>query len=171
MESSEIFLAPGGFYFGGGPVRVRTVLGSCVAIVLWHSERRIGGMCHFMLPSRAAKEAAALDGRYADEAVALFVREIAQAGTRPRDYIGKLFGGGNMFSGYASAGGCRDVPCMNVEAARRLIRNLDVPLVAEHLGGSGHRNLTFELWSGDAYLRFWGRGATGSGAAVLARPA
>lgn len=48
----DIFLQPGEWYFGEGNTRVRTTLGSCVAIVLWHPVRRIGGMCHYMLPSR-----------------------------------------------------------------------------------------------------------------------
>jgi chemotaxis protein CheD len=31
---------------------IRTVLGSCVSITLWHPVKRVGGMCHFLLPTR-----------------------------------------------------------------------------------------------------------------------
>ena len=48
----EIFLQPGEFYFGEGKTRIRTLLGSCVAITLWHPRLHIGGMSHYMLPSR-----------------------------------------------------------------------------------------------------------------------
>ena len=67
----EVFLQPGGFYFGGGRTRISTLLGSCISITLWHPARRIGGMCHFMLPTRGQPAGAPLDGRYADEALAL----------------------------------------------------------------------------------------------------
>ncbi|MBL8511280.1 MAG: chemotaxis protein CheD, partial [Betaproteobacteria bacterium] len=48
----DIFLQPGEFYFGDADTRIRTLLGSCVSITMWHPTRRIGGMCHYMLPTR-----------------------------------------------------------------------------------------------------------------------
>lgn len=46
-----VTLQPGEFHFGGANTRIQTLLGSCVAITLWHPIRRIGGMCHYMLPA------------------------------------------------------------------------------------------------------------------------
>ena len=88
----EIFLQPGELWFGDEQTRIRTVLGSCVATVLWHPQRRIGGMCHFMLPERPRPRTAGqpLDGRYGDEAMELLLREIRRAGTVPADYQAKL---------------------------------------------------------------------------------
>ena len=57
------------------PSTRRTLLGSCVSISLWHPRRKIGGMCHYMLPSRGGCEASAPDGRYADEVIALMLQE------------------------------------------------------------------------------------------------
>ena len=56
----EIFLQPGDFYFGDKDTRIRTILGSCVSITLWHPTRLIGGMCHFLLPFRGAHQDHAL---------------------------------------------------------------------------------------------------------------
>ena len=55
--------------------------------------------------------------------------------------------------------GCVDVPCKNVLRGRELVRQHGLRLKAEHLGGEGHRNVLFEIWSGDAYLKFWGQNA------------
>ena len=61
----EVFLNPGDFHFAGGHTRIRTLLGSCVSIALWHPERKLGGMCHFILPERGQPAAGQeLDGRY-----------------------------------------------------------------------------------------------------------
>ena len=60
----EVILQPGELFFGKEDVVVRTVLGSCIAITLWHPEQKQGGMCHYMLPSRR-NPSAKLDGRYA----------------------------------------------------------------------------------------------------------
>ena len=46
---------------------------------------------------RAGDGIHALDGKYADEALQLLLREIQATGGNPREYEVKLFGGGNMF--------------------------------------------------------------------------
>ncbi|MBW4047224.1 MAG: chemotaxis protein CheD [Proteobacteria bacterium] len=163
----ELFLQPGEVYFGERCTRIRTLLGSCVAISIWNASRCIGGLCHFMLPSRSHHghrghgPGDVLDGRYGDEAMLMFLRNIRAAGARPEEFEAKLFGGGRMFE--ASHGPNRhdvlDVSTKNVQMARTLVRRHGLKLKAEHLGGSGHRNLVFEVWSGHAYLKFWGQDA------------
>ena len=95
----EIFLQPGDFYFGEKNTRIRTLLGSCVSITMWHPTRLIGGMCHYLLPSRENALETSLDGRYAKEAMQMFTQEIRAAKTRPSEYTVELFGAGNMFPG------------------------------------------------------------------------
>lgn len=167
-EIEEVFLKPGELYFGGGRVRVRTVLGSCVSVTLWHPGRRVGGMCHYMLPSRAAGTQAP-DARYGNEALALLLAEIRRARTGPAEYVVKLFGGGSMYPPQAAGrpcghGGCdarslavcSDVACKNVLAGRALLRHHGFRLEAEHVGGIGHRNIRLDLWSGEVWLRHGG---------------
>lgn len=145
----DFYLQPGDFEFGEAPGVMRTLLGSCVTVTLWHPVRHIGGMCHFMLPNRKREPKAPLDGRYADEAFALFDRAIARTGTRPGEYIAKLFGGGNMFTGKLASG---DLGNQNIAAARSLMKERGIAVAAEHVGGSGHRKLIFDLSSGEVRL-------------------
>lgn len=152
QDASDIYLRPGDFFFGSQRARVRTVLGSCVSITMWHRERRIGGMCHYLLPARGEPAYATLDGRYADDAVELFLCEIDRAGTRREDYEIKLFGGGSMFGG-ACRGEGMNIGTRNIEAGRRLLQRHGLSVHGEHLAGAGHRNLIFELASGRVWLK------------------
>ncbi len=151
----EIFLQPGDLWFGDQHTRIRTILGSCVSIVLWHPSRRIGGMCHYMLPSRAGKHGADLDGRYGDEALALLAREIHAVHGRLQDFEVKLFGGGRMFRhAYCEMKHCAGhVHERNIEAARAMVSRHGLRIKAEHLGGDGHRQVVFDIWSGNAWLK------------------
>ncbi|HZW24987.1 MAG TPA: chemotaxis protein CheD [Gallionella sp.] len=148
----EIFLQPGEVYFGERDTRIRTLLGSCVAVVMWHPDLLVGGMCHYMLPSRTGSMGGDMDGRYADEAMELMLREIRIAGTWPGEYQVKLFGGGHMFSERQAASDAH-VGAKNVEMARRLMRRHGFSSCAEHLGGNGHRNIFFDIWSGHVWVR------------------
>lgn len=148
----EIFLQPGEVYFGSRDTRIRTLLGSCVAIVMWHPRKLVGGMCHYMLPTRAGTKHKTLDGRYADEAMELLLREIRKAGTLPGDYQVKLFGGGHMFSAHQAASD-EHIGAKNVEMARTLMKRHGFTISAEHLGGEGHRNIFFDIRNGDVWSR------------------
>lgn len=149
----DVFLQPGELYFGDRHTRIRTLLGSCVSITLWHPKLHIGGMCHYMLPHRPHK-ARQLSGKYADEALQLLLQEVMRNRTRPEDYEVKLFGGGNMFAERPkNQDSCSDVPCRNVAIARELVARHGFRIKAESLGGSGHRQIIFDVGSGDVWVK------------------
>jgi chemotaxis protein CheD len=145
------FLGIGEVFFGEGRQRVSTVLGSCIAVTLWHRQRHLGGMCHFMLPQRSNSSPLRPDGRYANEAFIILERAIARYGTRITEYEAKLFGGGTMFPDLDDP---IRVSYDNIVAARRLLRERGIALKAEHVGGSGHRRLHFDTWTGEVWLDF-----------------
>jgi chemotaxis protein CheD len=168
-EAIDIFLQPGEFYFGEGHTRIRTLLGSCVAITLWHPGRRIGGMCHYLLPRRPRGTSAPvrpLDGRYAEDAFRMFLRELLASGTSAADYQVKLFGGARMLEAEADTRHRAGIAERNVEFGRAAIAEGGFRLCAEDLGGRGHRNIALDLWSGDVWVRWTGlRGSHPRGAA------
>lgn len=153
LDMQEVFLKPGDFWFGEGPVLVRTLLGSCVSIVMWHPLRRLGGMCHIMLPCRSQACSSPLDGRYADEAMLLFQQEAQKYRVRLSEMQVKLFGGGNMFPAHAIAFS-PTIGERNVEIARELLTAQGLSVCAEHVGGYGHRRLVFDVQSGDVYVGY-----------------
>ena len=150
----EIFLQPGEFYFGEERTRIRTLLGSCVAVTLWHPKLLIGGMSHYMLPHRPRRGGdEPLDGRYADEVMEMFQRELRRTGTRPGEYRIKVFGGGRMFAYSQKTRQHVSISDRNVDVGRQLIAQHGFRIAAEDLGGDGHRNVILNLWSGDVWVR------------------
>lgn len=148
----DVVLDPGDTCFGGREMRMRTVLGSCVSIVCWHPGRRLGAMCHFMLPGPGRQRDGALDGRYAEDAFALMLLAIAEHGAPAGEYQVKLFGGGDMFPDPGRSNGVQ-VGRRNIEVARSLVRRHGMAIVSEHLGGVGHRSVIFDVGSGEVWVR------------------
>jgi chemotaxis protein CheD len=148
----DIFLQPGEFYFGDADTRIRTILGSCVAVTLWHPQKRIGGMCHYMLPKHTRHaQKTDLDGRYAEDAIEMFLQEIKKSRTHAHEYEVKIFGGGNQFPDQDKA--VFSVSNRNVDIGRALLSQYGLKIKSEHLGGVGHRNVMFDLWSGDVWMK------------------
>ncbi len=151
----EVFLQPGEICFGDEHTRIRTLLGSCVAITLWHPGRGIGGMCHYILPSRGAcRNKPALNGRYGDEALQMLLNEIRSQHGDPTAFEAKLFGGGYMFAGPpASVDAPAQVQTRNVDAGHALLAQHGIKVKAHHLGGNGHRQVIFDICSGDVWMK------------------
>lgn len=148
----EIFLQPGEYFFGDQDTRIRTILGSCVSVTVWHPKLLLGGMCHIMLPSRSGQAQGNIDGKYADEAVELLLAEIKSAGTSAKEYQVKVFGGSDMFT-HQKPTEALTIGQKNTQTVKALLNKNQFNIHAEHLGGSGHRYIIFDVWSGYVWVR------------------
>lgn len=146
------FLNPGEHYFGDHQTRIRTLLGSCVAVTMWHPRRRIGGMCHFLVPGRCGSRSGEPDGRYGSEALLLLVGDAVAADADPAEFQFKVFGGGNMFPDL-SCPAVTDVGSKNVRFARTFLSARGYLVDSHHVQGNGHRHVVLDLWTGDVWVR------------------
>jgi chemotaxis protein CheD len=151
-QQMEVFLQPGEFFVGDATFRIRTLLGSCVSITLWHPRDRVGGMSHFLLAARGNRKVLELDGKYGAEAMWLLLRELTRAGVNTAECEAKIFGGGNMFPQHSSAASV-NVGQSNGEAARRMLEGYRIPIVSQSLYGVGHRQVIFDVSSGHVWSR------------------
>lgn len=147
-SSGEIFLHPGQYFFGDDRYVVKTLLGSCVSVTMWHPVRRLGGMCHLMLPERvSAGMIRKLDGRYGHEAVLWMFQEINRHETNPYDYEVNMFGGGRMFQ-RSAPGDTLDVGSRNVFYLTKLMKELGFRFKVQDVGAFGSRGMSFDVATG-----------------------
>ncbi len=152
LNSKERFLHPGEFYFGVRNEYIGTLLGSCIAITLWHPRYKIGGMCHFILPKQpGVHKDKVLNGKYADSALQLFEREVKKNHTALTDYQAKVFGGGNHLPHVSDKQD--SIGVKNAETAMTLLMGKGVEIVVADVGEQWARRIIFELKSGDVWVK------------------
>jgi len=153
-SDNKVFLHPGEFCFLNSAAHIHTILGSCISITLWHPELHIGGMCHFTLPKHPLKgnNKGKLDGRYADDVIKMFKREVINHRTQITDYEAKIFGGGNMIK--TEGQNIEDsIGTKNAAAAMQLLMEENIAIHVAHVGEFGHRRIVFDVSSGDVWVR------------------
>lgn len=148
--ADRITLRPGEHYVGRGKATLYTLLGSCVSIILWQPALRVGAMSHFLLGTRHREPDTPLDGRYGDEAMQLMLRDLTHHRARLRDCQARLVGGGDMFPNGVHV---MDIGRRNGEAARELLLRHGLAPCGEHLFGQGHRQVQFNLNTGEVRVR------------------
>lgn len=144
-------LMPGELFFGEGVSNLHTLLGSCVAVTWWHPKRRIGGMCHYLLPSRKREAGQPRDGKYGDEAIGMMADAIRRAGARPENFEVHLYGGADTMPDLERS--MRYVGERNIEVGFSLIDELGFNLVGVDVGENVPRNVSINLLTGEVTMR------------------
>ncbi|TGN08537.1 chemotaxis protein [Leptospira ilyithenensis] len=159
-EVRDIFLSPGDFHFGGPNLRLRTILGSCVSIILWHPVKLLGGMSHYLLPGRNnPNNAQNLEGKYGEEAFYLFLEKIKLTQLPISEFKAKIFGGSDMFSReeenltlVSNFLNAKLVGQKNINFAKQILSDNSIPIISENTGGSKARKIFFTVWDGEVWL-------------------
>lgn len=145
--NKELFIHPGEWYFGGNHSRLRTLLGSCVALTVWHPRLQLGGMCHYLLP-RPPGDDRKTDPRYGINALDLLLRAMAKHAPVTEYQLG-CFGGSDMFSGRIKG----RVGESNIMLAMQWLAQNRLTLKYQDTGGFASRSVVLELHSGKILLK------------------
>ena len=127
-------------------------LGSCVAIVLYDSDARVGGLAHVLLPNEQMARDRANPAKFPATAVPALVQEMARLGGRSRRMTARLVGGASMFANLIASGGI-NVGERNVIAARQALDEAGIPLVGEDTGKDHGRTVYFRVGDGRVEIR------------------
>ena len=123
----------------GNTVMTSIGLGSCVGLILHDEERKIGGLAHVMLPKSSGKPGER-EGKYADTAITVLLRDLGVKGSKPGALKAKLAGGASMFANFS---GNLNIGERNVEALRILLKEMAIPIIREDIGGTVGRTITY----------------------------
>lgn len=140
----RVYLLPGTLHCAAEPTVVTTVLGSCVAVCLWHPARRVAGINHFLLPSGEHSL------RYGDIAIPALVEEMLRRGCHLHGIEAKVFGGAAVLRGEPSA---HDIGPKNIDMAVEHLAHLGIPVVAQRTGGRSGLSLRLFTATGEVLVR------------------
>lgn len=141
------FLQPGHLVVSVAPVAITTILGSCIAVCLWDSQKRIGGMNHFMLPLVAGSLTAS--PRFGNIAMEELIAKMRDAGARVPFLRARVFGGACMFAQMDSSS---HLGAKNAEMALTDLARRHIEVVQVDVGGNRGRKLIFDTQDGTACL-------------------
>lgn len=133
-----------------GTGTLRTLLGSCIGLVLHDSNSRVGGVAHIVLPISNGETQ--LPGKYADTALPELIRRIEQSGGKTKNLAAKLVGGARMFS----STNMNSIGDQNLATVERLLHNAGIPILATHCGGNQGRRLAYDVQSGVVTVEIMG---------------
>lgn len=138
------FLYPSSLFVSKEPYLVKTILGSCVAVCMWDSKLKIGGINHFMLPNWNGNDLAS--PKYGNIAIEKLIDKMLFLGSKHENLQAKLFGGGEMMD---SGAGRIMIGERNIRVARLMLEERKIPVIASSTGGKRGRKIIFFTDTGE----------------------
>lgn len=130
------YLRPGDLYVSCTGAVLRTTVGSCISVCLYDSEKRIGGMNHFMY-AVSSKEGS--DDQYGDIAIPNLIKKMIDMGASLRNLKASLVGGASSFSSANNVSAGQK----NINIAEEILSEKGIPIVFSEVGGCYGRKVQY----------------------------
>ena len=142
---------------GRAPDTLTTLgLGSCIGLTLYDPVSKIGGLVHYMLPDSTKLKNNTNIAKFGDTGIRELLKQVLASGANQRRLVAKIAGGACMFemSGLSSVG---TVGARNAEAAKEILKELKIPLVAEDTGLNYGRTVELKCETGEYVIKAVGK--------------
>ena len=149
----ETLVGMGQIAAGRAPERMKAVLGSCIALAIYHPRLKTGVMTHIVLPDSAGR--GGTPGKFADTAVPEMLKLLKELGAPAHGLTAKFSGGGNMFGG----SGPLQIGDSNAEAVTQALKSVGIQAAGQDVGGTKGRRVTFDCNSGEMTVECAGQPA------------
>lgn len=132
-------------------------LGSCVGIAVRDPITKIGGLAHIMLPDSKAIKNNTNIPKFADTGIEELVKRVVAKGASRNRLVAKIAGGAQMFTFQGGNSEATRVGERNVEATKKKLAELKIPILAEDTGKNFGRTVIFYPETGDFVIRAVGK--------------
>ncbi|ASV76881.1 Chemotaxis protein CheD [Thermogutta terrifontis] len=153
VKGQAINVGMGQIATGDRATQFTSVLGSCVAVVLWHPRLSLAAIAHVVLPKSHGQNGQ--PGKFADTAIPYMLEQLARMGCPKPGLVAKIAGGANMFR----VGGPLQIGDDNVATIREILKMAGIPITAEDVGGTHGRKITFTCSTGEMLIEIAGEKA------------
>lgn len=127
-------------------------LGSCIGLTLYDPVTKIGGLVHYMLPDSKAVSNNSNIAKFCDTGVQELLKRVTAAGANRGRLVAKIAGGAKMFA-VTQESSVGSVGERNALAAKQILRQLNIRLVAEDTGLNFGRTVELHCDTGDFYIK------------------
>jgi chemotaxis protein CheD len=117
---------------------------------------KIGGLAHVMLPDSTAIRQNNNIYKFADTGIVELVRLMELEGAKKARMVAKIAGGAQMFA-FQNKTDLVRVGDRNVEASKKALKALGIPILAEDTGENFGRTVIFYPETGDYVIRAVGK--------------
>jgi chemotaxis protein CheD len=160
MEAKDVIVGIGDLNVVFPPNKLITIgLGSCVGIALYDGFNKVAGLAHIMLPISTEFTGDIKPMKFADKAIPMLIEKMQICGADQRRISARIAGGAKMFA-FDDSSPIMEIGKRNIQAVKAVLKELNIPIGAEDLGGNVGRTMILEAQTGKLTIKTVGKGTS-----------
>jgi chemotaxis receptor (MCP) glutamine deamidase CheD len=156
-ELPIVYLKPAELCVTDQPTVVRTVLGSCLAVTMFHPRLKISAICHALLPepdmTDTEEEKPLNPYKYVNSVIPKMMAKMRNYGIALNEIEVKLFGGADLLSSSEERIKNQPVGRLNVKTALNILEAEGLRVSVSDVGGTLGRKIFFYTHTGEVLLK------------------
>lgn len=138
-----------------GEELITYALGSCIGICLQDKITKLSALIHIMLPINM-ETGRKNTMKYADTGIRETLKQMEARGSRRGNIVAKVAGGAKMFE-TASGSSLGNIGKRNIDSVHMILKAESIRLLAEDVGGTTARTITFDPATGKVTVKSYGK--------------
>lgn len=139
-EQNTYYLNPGYIFVSQEPHLIRTVLGSCIAVCLWDSYHKFGGMSHYIYSKILNQDRNVKSG---EVAIPYLIKLMLGYGSKVNQIKAHIAGGGEHPRFRSPVG------AENADLAERMLADYQIEVLTRDVKGQFGRKVVFNSGTGE----------------------
>ncbi|MFO7444718.1 MAG: chemotaxis protein CheD [Ignavibacteriaceae bacterium] len=147
-----VYVKPGEFHFSRHPELIVTILGSCLAIIMYDIERGICAISHSVLPEKStyARDPDKNDYKYVDSSIHSMLKIFEDHKIPKSRIMVKVFGGSEQL--HNNKRKQDSIGKQNIIIAMNLLKKINLNTVSMDVGGTKGRKIYLSSHTGEVLL-------------------
>ncbi len=162
-NNNVVYLKAGELYITDKPIIIKTLLGSCISLVLYNQRKKIAAISHAQLPYEHFNDSCTSNCpvkcnlnvtnrlKFVTCSTRFMFEQFEAMGIKKKEIVVKLFGGANVLS--ARSQKIITVGERNIETIFRILEEYKLKLTSRDIGGCIGRTIYLQVESGSVYVR------------------
>jgi len=147
VDDRMIYVQTGEVEASIGDVTLKSsAIGSCVVVAAYDCRKKIGALAHIMLPGKAPDNKMYEKKRFAVDAIDVMMNDLYSLGANVSDIEVCLVGGANVLKREKDT-----IGKVNIKSVLQILRDMNLPIKGESLGGVERRSLSLHTEDGVVY--------------------
>jgi chemotaxis protein CheD len=142
-EQNTYFLNPGYIFVSQEPHLIHTVLGSCIAVCLWDSYHKFGGMSHYIYSKILGNDR---NVKFGEVAIPYLIKLMLGFGAKESQIKAHIIGGGEH-PDFKSLVGAE-----NADLADKLLADYHIEVLSRDVKGQYGRKVVFNSGTGEILI-------------------
>lgn len=149
-----IYLNPGENHFTNKPKLIKTVLGSCISVIIYHRASKYSAVTHSVMPEKNCQEASCFccEPKFVDCSIRMVLTKFDELRIKRNELESKLFGGSEIHN-FKTNSRMESIGTQNLKTAKRILFENKIPIVASDIGGLNGRKIIYNSATIEVFVK------------------